>query len=81
MNCGRGFGVAELDFCNIMDINGGTVDVLDDDVFLIIWRLVLPYSSSNELALTLIKVSGTYVFIFPVQCGSDFGYGNVVGRE
>ena len=81
MNCGRGFGVAEPNFSNIMDIDGGTIDVFDDDVFNIIRRLVLPHSSSNELALTLVKISGTYVFVFPVQCGCDFGYGNVVGRE
>ncbi len=41
----------------------------------------MPHRSSNELTLTLVKISGTYVFIFLVQGGRDFGYGNVVGRE
>ena len=64
-----------------MDIDGGTVDVLDDDVCHIVRRLVLSHSSSNELTFTLVKISGTYVFIFPTQCGCHFGYGNVVGRK
>ncbi len=81
MNCGSGLCVAEPDFGNVTDIDGGTIDVLDDDIFHIIWRLVLPHRSSNELTLTLVKISGTYVFIFLVQGGRDFGYGNVVGRE